>query len=119
MFNNTATLRFKDPFRKAHVINIKYLIPTLISEHSEINLEQGLILLIKNKLSKLEITDKKGRQIISEEHVKHIKSKLQKDKENGLSNLCPKCGSSLKLRKGKYRTFKGCSFFPKCRYTAS
>jgi len=31
--------------------------------------------------------------------------------------LCPKCGSELLLRKGRYGEFIACSGFPKCRYT--
>jgi len=30
---------------------------------------------------------------------------------------CPKCGSPLKLRKGKYGDFWGCTGYPDCRYT--
>jgi restriction system protein len=30
---------------------------------------------------------------------------------------CPKCGSNLTLRQGKYGKFVGCSSYPKCRYT--
>lgn len=32
--------------------------------------------------------------------------------------LCPKCGSLLVRRKGKFGEFLGCSSFPGCRYTA-
>lgn len=31
--------------------------------------------------------------------------------------FCPECGGILKIREGKYGTFYGCSFFPKCNYT--
>ena len=30
---------------------------------------------------------------------------------------CPKCGRSLKLRKGEYGEYYGCSGFPMCNYT--
>lgn len=30
---------------------------------------------------------------------------------------CPKCGSPLKMRKGKYGDFWGCTGYPGCRYT--
>lgn len=32
-------------------------------------------------------------------------------------NVCPKCGSELVERKGKYGKFIGCSSYPKCKYT--
>ena len=31
----------------------------------------------------------------------------------------PKCGVVLIVRKGKYRTFKGCNNYPKCKFTQS
>lgn len=33
--------------------------------------------------------------------------------------ICPKCGAEMKLRKGKYGEFYGCSSYPKCKYTNS
>ena len=31
--------------------------------------------------------------------------------------VCPRCGSKLVQRNGKYGSFMGCSAYPKCRYT--
>ena len=31
--------------------------------------------------------------------------------------VCPRCGSPLLRRKGRYGEFLGCSGYPKCRYT--
>lgn len=55
------------------------------------------------------------------EHVKHVKTIVEK-KEN--SQSCPKCGAEMILRearKGKNigNKFWGCSSFPKCRGTTS
>ncbi len=36
---------------------------------------------------------------------------------NDKSDTCPKCGSDLKLRKGRSGEFWGCSNYPSCRYT--
>ena len=36
---------------------------------------------------------------------------------NGYPVNCPKCGKLLKMRKGKYGDFLGCTGFPECRYT--
>lgn len=32
---------------------------------------------------------------------------------------CPKCGGDVLIREGKYGKFKGCSSFPRCRWTSS
>lgn len=37
-------------------------------------------------------------------------------KKNGLIS-CPNCGSLMKLRKGQYGEFMGCSGYPNCKYT--
>ena len=34
-----------------------------------------------------------------------------------MSNPCPKCGSELNLKFGRFGPFYGCSDFPKCRFT--
>lgn len=33
-----------------------------------------------------------------------------------LKNICPKCNSSMKLKKGKFGEFLGCSNYPNCIY---
>ncbi len=37
--------------------------------------------------------------------------------EKPTEKICPKCGSQLLIRLGKYGKFYACSKFPKCRYT--
>lgn len=39
--------------------------------------------------------------------------------EKPTTKICPKCGSQLLVRLGKYGRFYACSKFPKCRYTQS
>lgn len=41
-------------------------------------------------------------------------NKTEEDFDNNY--ICPKCGSKLVKRKGKYGTFTGCSNYPKCHY---
>ena len=47
------------------------------------------------------------------EHIANIK-KTQKAINN---NKCPRCGSDLVFRDGKYGSFYGCSNYPKCTFT--
>ncbi len=37
--------------------------------------------------------------------------------ESDIPKKCPKCGSELKERTGKYGKFIGCTKFPECLYT--
>ena len=68
---------------------------------------------IHMKLLSLNIDNKDNRKI----HVQAIHNDI-KEKNNKINNnLCPKCSGELVNRKGKYGEFKGCSNFPKCRFT--
>lgn len=55
----------------------------------------------------------RDRYPVSEEmHKAHIR-KMRTDLAAG---ICPRCGSPLVLRRGKYGDFYGCSNYPKCRF---
>ncbi|GKX66222.1 NERD domain-containing protein [Inconstantimicrobium mannanitabidum] len=68
---------------------------------------------IYSQLVSLNINNKENRKA----HVKLINEEINR-RSNALDkDRCPKCGGKLILRKGKYGEFKGCSNFPKCRFT--
>ncbi|MDD5145679.1 MAG: type I DNA topoisomerase [Candidatus Pacebacteria bacterium] len=52
-----------------------------------------------------------------EEKYKEVSKKEFTEKPT--EKKCPKCGSSLLIRLGKFGKFYACSKFPKCRYTES
>lgn len=66
---------------------------------------------IYNTLIKLNIVDKSERKA----HIKYAKN-IKNSKEINLETTCPRCGSKLVNRNGKYGEFVGCSNFPKCKY---
>jgi len=81
----------------------KYNIETITNDQKEA---------IFSRLVSLNIKEKELRS----QHIDGIK-KIKTDKTNQTeSDICPKCGGQLILRKGKYGEFKGCSNFPKCKY---
>lgn len=86
--------------RVSAIINkIKSYNKKIISNTDEIVKE-----IIKNNIT---------NQNIKKEHIKNIKNNIiTKD-----TNDCPKCGGKLVERNGKYGIFKGCSNYPKCKYT--
>jgi hypothetical protein len=84
-----------------------------IKKHTTLTISDTIKNSIIEKLSKININTKQNRKM----HVLNIQK--QKDIiENKLkADVCPKCGSSLVLRRGNYGSFKGCSQYPKCRFT--
>lgn len=55
---------------------------------------------------------KEGRAISKKQHIKNIQT-MQQQIEN---NICPRCGSALVQRNGKYGMFWGCSSYPNCKF---
>lgn len=55
---------------------------------------------------------------ITRDHILNIKQSKQEKEHKIENNICPWCGGELKSRKGKYGTFKGCSNYPMCKFTA-
>ena len=51
------------------------------------------------------------------EHLTQIRSKTADNEAKIKNMICPKCGGELKIRKGHYGKFYGCSNYPKCRFT--
>lgn len=56
---------------------------------------------------------KESNTVTAKEHIEEIQ-KMQEDIQN---NICPRCGSALILRHGKYGDFYGCSKYPECKFT--
>jgi predicted RNA-binding Zn-ribbon protein involved in translation (DUF1610 family) len=63
-----------------------------------------------NALNKVATYDKR-------QHIKSIKQKIEKREHSIRENKCPKCGSALVLRQGKFGAFLGCTNYPKCSNT--
>ena len=191
VFSNAATLKFKEPFQTAQVIQNRQLKRT-IKRYSTPLISTEQLNYMTHLLQSLVPTSSKQKREIKNMHLQHVKkvssagkskskrtqSKLDgkstlatKDKiTNGnmtskmlapaevltatptdhevvtntvaldeqivtmeekltttmtprekdsasITDLCPKCGSYLTVRKGKFGVFYGCQAFPKCRFT--
>lgn len=68
---------------------------------------------IYNLILNANITDRESKK----EHVKSIKNNVKTRRMQISNNICPNCGGNLIEKKGKYGKFKGCSNYPKCRFT--
>lgn len=65
----------------------------------------------------LSLNIKEGKAI--KEHIGRIKTNKEEFKNKIEDDVCPKCGGILVIRNSRYGKFKGCSNFPKCRFTAN
>ncbi len=61
--------------------------------------------------------DKEIKEPSSEEEELKAETPEEKDADAQEPQICPKCGSALNLKVGRFGPFYGCSAFPKCRFT--
>lgn len=111
VFTNKANLRVSTNFY-SNVITIDNLYYT-IHRYGDILLSEEQIVEIRETLNKLNITDANDRR----DHIKSVQQKQEITYQKVNAGICPKCGGTLILRKGKYGEFYGCSNYPKCKYT--
>lgn len=109
-FTTKADLKVDTKTPVIYTINL----PKIIRSFDVESISNSTRDLIYTKLISLNIDSKENRK----EHVKAIHNDIR-DKNNKIeNNICPKCGGNLIARNGKYGKFKGCSNYPKCRFTA-
>lgn len=94
-----------------NVIQLDFLDMLIQSYNTEILSED--LESIKRKIEQSNISNLKERK----KHIKNIKIDIKETKEKIQNGICPKCGSQLIERNGKYGKFIGCSKYPKCKYT--
>lgn len=111
VFNGSGVL--KNVINWSPVIYSQRLIRTIRENDDELNLSFDQMKSISDQLNKLRL---RGR-IEDRNHVKRVKKKIRENYENSISEACPKCGSDLIKRKGKFGEFYGCSNFPRCSYS--
>ena len=89
-----------------NVTTLPGLLPWMAARHAEI-LTPDQIEAIAGALR----ASKSASRQEMKQHIATIQMKVASAGKN-----CPKCGSALVERKGKYGAFIGCSRFPNCRY---
>lgn len=118
VFGNQATFKFKESFSKAKVIKNRELLSVIKNEPGDNLVTNFKRHKISQLLSSLYIQDKKEKKLQSKKHVSDIKSNLSKRNNLTALSKCPRCGGELLERQGRYGNFKGCSNYPKCRFTS-
>lgn len=109
VFSNNCKLNVETKTPVVYMSNLK---DTILNYKQEI-IPQKDIEIIYNKIIKINMVNEE----VENKHIQSI-SERQKDKENTIKQgKCPLCGGELKLRKGKYGEFFGCSNYPNCKFT--
>ena len=110
VFSNSAELKITTP---NHIVinwcNLRSAIKSF--RHQCISRED--VQRIVDRISSSNIITEGSR----EEHIRNIHVG-QQNRELAIANgICPKCGSNLVERKGRYGRFMGCSNYPQCKFT--
>jgi hypothetical protein len=102
----------KNVYSSVPVIYKKELLKT-IRQYKTPSLSIDQVERLRAYLSDFMIDKKKGEK----EHKKYLKRYIKNRKKSIKSSICPNCGGELKVRKGRYGKFYGCSNFPECRFS--
>jgi hypothetical protein len=95
----------------SEVVNLSQLLST-IAAYKQPVLTREQALQIADRIENAHLDGRKARK----KHVADIQADHAVRAEKIKAGLCPKCGSPLVDRVGKFGSFKGCSGFPACRY---
>ena len=101
----TVTDKLQEFF--SNIINVKYTA----------NMESDLDLIADGKLDNLKVLHEFYDVFESTLHEAFVKMERVGPSKTG--ELCPKCGSDLVVRKGKFGEFTACSNYPDCTYVKS
>ena len=110
VFSNHCKLDVETTIPVVYVAELK----SLILNYTQKIIPERNVSAIFNRLSSLCLNEEE----MENRHVQSIRERLT-EKEIALQQgRCPRCGGRLKLRKGRYGAFYGCSNYPKCRFTS-
>jgi DNA topoisomerase-1 len=117
----------KDENRKFKPTEIGFVVNDLLVAHFPEIVDIKFTAKMEEELDEIAEDKKEWVPVIKEfynpfeEHLnKKYKEVSKKDfTEKPTEKKCPKCGSPLLIRLGKYGEFYACSKFPECRYTES
>jgi len=97
---------------QAHVIYASNLIGVIYGYNKQCITNEE----VETIISRLQSANK--RELITNEmHTTGIAELKQEKAEKIRLGRCPRCGSTLICRNGKYGPFMGCSNYPQCRFT--
>jgi len=109
VFSVNADLKVKTKTDVVNTVNLLKTIRKYYEESISDKLKNSLFL----KIYSINSIDKETRK----DHVAAIQKQKVETQHKVDQDICPKCSGTLISRKGKYGSFKGCSNYPKCKFT--
>jgi len=110
-FSSNSELKVKTNSRVIYINQIRSVIDSFQVSKLNYNDMNDIAIKIRNH----NIDSKETRK----EHVYSVENKVNANKMKVSNNICPKCGGNLIIRNGKYGGFKGCSNYPRCKFTTN
>jgi len=110
--------------KRIHPTEIAFTVIEMLEKHFPEIVDSNFTASMEETLDKV-ASGKENWQKILKDFYTPFMHKIEEGKKN-IKSLkvaiptgedCPKCGSELLLRKGRYGEFIACSNFPKCKYT--
>ncbi len=117
----------KDDQRRFRPTEIGGVVNNILIGHFPKVVDLGFTAKMEDDLDKIAAGEKNWLEVVKEFYFPFEKNlKLKYDEvskkditEKPTEKTCPKCGSPLLIRLGRYGKFYACSAFPKCRHTES
>jgi len=107
-FSSRSELKVQTEKPLIYISKIKRTVET----YTDIKLNEFEVVDIYNQLLSLNIIEKEAKK----DHINNINRNVNEIKNKVNNGICPRCGSKLVQRTGKYGQFMGCSGYPKCKY---
>jgi len=110
--------------KRIHPTEIAFTVIELLEKHFPEIVDSNFTAQMEETLDKVANGEENWQKILKAFYTPFMQ-KIEEGKKNIKSQKvaiptgenCPKCGSELLLRKGRYGEFIACSNFPKCKYT--
>ncbi|UFH59354.1 type I DNA topoisomerase [Sulfurovum mangrovi] len=110
--------------KRIHPTEVAFTVTEMLEEHFPEIVDSDFTSNMEEVLDEIGEGHKEWQKVLKEFYTPFMQ-KVEEGKKSIKSlkvaiptgEMCPKCGSELLLRKGRYGEFIACSNFPKCKYT--
>lgn len=110
VFNNDAELKVH--VKNHIVINRSSLISTIRKHRNSVLTKETIDWVVNTIVTNSTSADRDELK----KHTENVYARKYRTAQSISNGVCPDCGGSLVLRKGKFGNFYGCSNYPKCKF---